>query len=151
VDAEEGEKYCMRVLLQSFAAAVLYCIFLLLLPQDVFSQEFSSIGSDLDQLENLINDTVMNIQEQQKQLEDLKKNLEKSGSLIERYEIIIAERESLLKDLRIRLSEMSEIYRTQSVLSVKYEKSSRFWRNFTLIAVPAAALLSGGLVYAAGR
>jgi hypothetical protein len=30
----------------------------------------------------------------------------------------------------------------------KYEKSSRFWKTFTLIAVPTAALLSGGLVWA---
>jgi hypothetical protein len=37
----------------------------------------------------------------------------------------------------------------QSELSAKYEKSSKFWRTFTLIAVPAAALLSGGIVLAA--
>jgi hypothetical protein len=43
---------------------------------------------------------------------------------------------------------MSETYRTQSALSAKYEESSRFWKIFTLIAVPAAALLSGGLVWA---
>jgi hypothetical protein len=38
---------------------------------------------------------------------------------------------------------------TVSDLSAKYEKSSKFWRTFTLIAVPAAALLSGGIVLAA--
>jgi hypothetical protein len=43
---------------------------------------------------------------------------------------------------------MSEIYMTQSALSARYEKKSRFWRTFTLIAVPSAALLSGGLVWA---
>jgi hypothetical protein len=37
---------------------------------------------------------------------------------------------------------MSETYRKQSALSAKYEKSSRFWKTFTLIAVPAAAVLS---------
>ncbi|MDR1893992.1 MAG: hypothetical protein LBQ61_04765, partial [Spirochaetales bacterium] len=63
-------------------------------------------------------------------------------------ESILAGRENLLKDLQARLNEMSETYRTQSALSAKYEKSSRFWKTFTLIAVPAAALLSGGLVWA---
>jgi hypothetical protein len=43
---------------------------------------------------------------------------------------------------------MSEIYRTQSSLSAKYEKSSKFWKTFTLIGIPVAALLSGGLVWA---
>jgi hypothetical protein len=42
---------------------------------------------------------------------------------------------------------MSETYRTQSSLSAKYEKSSRFWKIFTLVGVPAAALLSGVLVW----
>jgi hypothetical protein len=35
---------------------------------------------------------------------------------------------------------------TQPALSAKYEKSSKFWKTFTLIAVPAAAIVSGGLV-----
>ncbi|MDR1637764.1 MAG: hypothetical protein LBR93_10570 [Treponema sp.] len=29
--------------------------------------------------------------------------------------------------------------------------SSKFWRTFTLIAIPSAALLSGGLVWAVTR
>jgi hypothetical protein len=33
----------------------------------------------------------------------------------------------------------------------RYEKSSRFWRIFTLIAVPTAAAISGTIVWAAGR
>jgi hypothetical protein len=99
-------------------------------------------------LESLIQDTLESSVEQQRQLADLKKNLEESEALIGAYESIIAERESLLRDLQIRLDEMSETYRTQSGLSAKYERSSRFWRTFTLIAVPAAALLSGGLVWA---
>ncbi|MDR2134995.1 MAG: hypothetical protein LBO76_00065, partial [Treponema sp.] len=61
---------------------------------------------------------------------------------------IIAGRESLLKDLQARLTEMSETYRTQSALSAKYEKSSRFWKTFTLVGIPTAALLSGLLVWA---
>ena len=53
-----------------------------------------------------------------------------------------------MRDLQERLAEMSETYRRQSALSAKYEKNSRFWRTFTLVAVPAAALLSGGIVLA---
>jgi hypothetical protein len=77
--------------------------------------------------------------------------LAESGELIRSYENIIQERESLLRDLQTRLTEMSEIYRTQSALSARYEKSSRFWKTFTLIAVPSAALLSGGLVWALNK
>jgi hypothetical protein len=43
---------------------------------------------------------------------------------------------------------MSETYRKQSALSAKYEKSSRFWKTFTLVAIPVTALVSGGLVWA---
>jgi chromosome segregation ATPase len=118
------------------------------LPRVVFSQDFSSLNEDLSALESLIQDTLRNSEEQQKQLDDLRKNLAESGELIRSYETIIAERESLLKDLQERLAEMSETYRKQSSLSAKYEKSSRFWKTFTLIAVPAAALLSGSLVWA---
>jgi flagellar biosynthesis chaperone FliJ len=120
----------------------------LLLPRAASSQDFSSLDRDLSELENLIHDTLRNSGEQQKQLDDLRKNLAESGELIGSYENIIAERESLLRDLQGRLNEMSEIYRKQSSLSEKYEKSSRFWRTFTLVAVPVAALLSGGLVLA---
>jgi DNA repair ATPase RecN len=122
-----------------------------LLPQAAFSQDFSSIDRDLAELENLIHDTLVNSEAQLKQLEDLQRNLAESGELIRSYERIITERENLLKDLQGRLSEMSEIYRTQSALSAKYERNSKFWRNFTLIAVPSAALLSGGLVWALRR
>jgi septal ring factor EnvC (AmiA/AmiB activator) len=131
-----------------FTAAVLFCICFLLLPQAVSPQDFSSISGDLTELESLIQDTLENSEEQQKQLEDLKRNLAESEALIGSYESIITGRENLLRDLQIRLSEMSETYRRQSALSEKYEKSSRFWRTFTLIAIPSAALLSGGLVWA---
>jgi septal ring factor EnvC (AmiA/AmiB activator) len=130
-----------------FFAALLCFGLSLLLPPAAFSQDFSSIDRDLSELESLIQDTLENSLEQQKQLDDLRKNLTESGELIGNYETIIAERENLLKDLQTRLSEMSETYRMQSALSEKYEKSSRFWKTFTLIAVPAAAILSGGLVW----
>jgi DNA repair ATPase RecN len=120
----------------------------LLFPPAASSQDFSSISGDLSSLENLIQDTLENSEAQLKQLEDLRKNLAESGELIRSYETIIAGRENLLGDLQTRLSEMSETYRRQSALSEKYERRSRFWRNFTLIAVPSAALLSGGLVWA---
>ena len=133
------------------AAFVLFCIWFLLLPRAASSQDFSSLHGDLTELETLIHDTIRNSEAQLEQLEDLKKNLAGSEELIRNYERIIAEQENLLQDLRERLAGMSEIYRTQSSLSARYEKSSRFWRTFTLIAVPAAALLSGGLVLALNR
>jgi flagellar biosynthesis chaperone FliJ len=120
----------------------------LLLPRAASSQDFSSLDKDLSALESLIQDTLENSGEQQKQLDDLRKNLIESGILIGNYESIITERENLLRDLQERLAEMSETYRKQSALSARYERSSRFWRTFTLIAVPAAALLSGGIVFA---
>ena len=116
-----------------------------------FSQDFSSIDTDLQTLENLIADTIANTQEQQKLLDDLRANLIESGNLIAGYETIIQEQENLLKDLRLRLNEMSETYKMQSALSARYAKNSKFWRTFTLIAIPTTALISGGLVWAAVR
>jgi chromosome segregation ATPase len=133
---------------RSFSAIALFSILSSLFSQAVFSQDFSSIDRDLSELESLIIDTLESSEEQQKQLEDLRRNLAESGTLIGNYESIIAGRETLLRDLQARLNEMSETYRMQSALSAKYERSSRFWKTFTLIAVPAAALLSGGLVWA---
>jgi septal ring factor EnvC (AmiA/AmiB activator) len=130
------------------AAAVLFCTWFALLPRAASSQDFSLLDKDLTALETLIRDTLENSETQKRQLEDLQKNLAGSEELIRNYETIIAGQEALLKDLRERLSKMSEIYRTQSSLSAKYERSSRFWKTFTLIAVPTAALLSGGLVLA---
>jgi DNA repair ATPase RecN len=132
-------------------AFFLWCILSPLFPQAALSQEFSSIDGDLAELENLIQDTLANSEAQLKQLEDLQRNLTESGELIRSYESIIQERENLLRDLQTRLTEMSEIYRTQSALSARYEKSSRFWKTFTLIAVPSVALLSGGLVWALNK
>ena len=131
-----------------FTAALLLCCFSsLLFSQAAFSQDFSSIGSDLETLESLITDTLWNMEEQQKLLENLKRTLDESGNVIESYESIIAGHEDSLKSLQARLNEMSETYRTQSSLSAKYESSSRFWKTFTLIGIPSAALLSGTLVW----
>jgi hypothetical protein len=59
-----------------FTAAALFCICSLLLPRAVSPQDFSSIiAGDLTELEHLILDTLANSEEQQRQLEDLRKNL----------------------------------------------------------------------------
>ncbi|MDR0302923.1 MAG: hypothetical protein LBI04_11525 [Treponema sp.] len=130
-----------------FAAAVM-CFFLSsLFSPAVYSQEFSSIDRELAQLENLINDTIANSEQQQKLLADLQQNLTESGNLIESYEQIMTERETLLQDLQARLTEMSEIYRTQSALSAKYAQNSKFWKTFTLIGIPTAAVISGAVIY----
>ena len=123
-----------------YAAFILYFFFCLLSSQALFSQDFSSVDSDLALLENLIADTLLNTEKQQKLLDDLRKSLDEKGN-------IINGQENLLKDLQARLSEMSETYRMQSALSVKYERRSRFWRTFTLIAIPATAIASGAVVW----
>ena len=93
----------------------------------------------------MILDTLKNSETQMQQLDDLRRNLAESEALIGNYETIITERERLLRDLQTRLNEMSEISKRQSDLSRKYAESSRFWKTFTLIALPTAALLGGGL------
>jgi len=122
-----------------------------LFSQAAWSQDFSSVDKDLELLETLIVDTIANTEEQQRLLENLRLSLSESGSLISGYESILNERETLLAELRARLNEMSETYRMQSALSAKYERNSRFWRNFTLIAVPTAAVISGTIVWAVMR
>jgi len=87
-----------------FTAAVILFIFSSLSSPAVYSQDFSSIDQDLAQLESLINDSIANTQEQQKQLEDLKKNLNASANLINSYENTIKEQETLLADLRKQLT-----------------------------------------------
>ena len=129
----------------------IFCISSLLFSQAASPQDFTSVNNNLQQLENLMLDTLSNTEEQQRSLEDLRRNLEESGNLIGTYESIITGQENLLLDLRTQLTEMSEIYRTQSLLSAKYEKSLKRWKTFTLIGIPAAAFLSGGLVWAAGN
>ncbi|GBU29195.1 hypothetical protein R84B8_02759 [Treponema sp. R8-4-B8] len=135
---------------QSIAFA-LFCIFSSLSSQVAFSQDFSSIDNDLQTLESLINDTLTNTQEQQKLLEDLKQNLNASAELINNYENTIKEQENLLADLRKQLTAMSETYKKQSQLSARYAQNSKFWRTFTLIAIPVTAVISGGVVWAVSR
>jgi hypothetical protein len=40
---------------------------------------------------------------------------------------------------------MFAIYQTQSALSKKYERKYKRWRLFTLIGIPAAAVISAGV------
>ena len=139
---------CRKKYLPHFVIAATYFFLLLLSSPAASAQDFSSVDNDLSLLEDLIEDTIANTQEQQKLLEDLKQNLESSGNLIANYENIITEQETLLKDLQTQLTEMSETFKTQSALSRKYERNSKFWRAFTLIAIPATALISGSIVWA---
>ena len=130
-------------------ALIFFCYSLF--SQAAYSQDFSSIDNDLQTLENLIADTIASTQEQQRLLDDLRANLNESGNLIASYENIIQEQEKLLANLQLRLNEMSETYKTQSLLSAKYARTSKFWRTFTLIAIPVTAAISGGIVWAASR
>ena len=137
--------------MKQFIAFALFFIFFSLSSQAVYSQDFSSIDNDLQTLESLINDTLVNTQEQQKLLEDLKKNLDESGNLIASYKNTIQEQENLLANLREQLNAMYETYRKQSALSARYAQSSKFWRTFTIIAIPVTAVISGTLVWAVSR
>ena len=131
--------------------AVICFIFFSLSSRAAYAQDFSSIDNDLQTLETLINDTLVNTQEQQKLLEDLKKNLDESGNLIASYKNTIQEQENLLANLREQLNAMYETYRKQSALSARYAQSSKFWRTFTIIAIPVTAVISGTLVWAVSR
>jgi septal ring factor EnvC (AmiA/AmiB activator) len=134
--------------MKKYSVFALFFLLFLALSQAAYSQDFSSIDLDLAELENLINDTIANTREQQKLLEDLKRNLSESAELIANYSNIIQEQENLLATLRGQLTAMSETYRMQSQLSAKYARNSKFWRTFTLIAIPVTALISGTIVWA---
>ena len=134
--------------MKPYAAFALSFSFSLLFSQAAFPQGFSSIDTDLQALENLINDTIANTQGQQKLLENLKQNLDESGNLIANYEKIITEQENLLANLQAQLNAMSETYRKQSAISARYERNSKLWKHFTLIGIPAAAIISGVVVWA---
>jgi septal ring factor EnvC (AmiA/AmiB activator) len=69
-----------------------------LFSQAAYAQDFSSIDSDLQTLEDLIADTQRDTEELQKLLEDLQQNLSESWELIESYESIISRQEQLLAD-----------------------------------------------------
>ena len=104
-------------------AAVFAFFFSLLFLQAVFSQaaysqDFSSLDSDLSQLE--------------------------SEGLIAAYGSIIQGQGSLLRDLQKQPNGVPETYRKRSALPATYEKSSRRWWTFTLVAIPAAAAANLG-------
>jgi len=106
-------------------------------------------------------------------LEDLKQNLAESGNLMtnfvrrwrgnllywrgspafqyDNYETTIKEQENLLKDLQTQLNAMSETFKTQSALSAKYERNSKFWRTFTIVAIPVTAVISGAFGFALAK
>ncbi len=137
--------------MKQFVAFALFCIFYSLSSPAAYAQDFSSIDNDLQTLESLINDTLTNTQEQQKLLENLKQNLNASAELIANYENTIKEQENLLADLRKQLTAMSETYKKQSALSARYAQNSKFWRAFTIIAIPVTAVISGSVVWAICR
>ena len=140
------KKPCTKYSLRSLAAVLFFTLFSLS-SQAAFAQDFSSLITDLQQLENLLNDTLINTQEQQRLLEDLRQSLNESGNLLANYENIITEQETLLSNLREQLTAMSETFLMQSQLSARYERNSKFWRTFTLIAVPVTAVVSGAVVW----
>ena len=128
---------------QRNALLLFLVLWLFVLPQALWPLEFSSLEADLQELENLINDTLQNSLLQQEQLEALKSSLEESGLLLEDYESIITQREKSLLDLQTQLAKMSEIYKTQSELSTGLERRLKNWKIFTIIAIPATALVTG--------
>jgi septal ring factor EnvC (AmiA/AmiB activator) len=103
------------------------------------SPDFSSIDSNLEKLESLITDTLNTSETLTAQLEDLNLTLNEREQLIE-------EQENLLKELRKELDGMSETYRTLSSSLKRSEASSKFWRTFTIVGIPAATLVSGLIV-----
>ena len=137
--------------MKKYAVIFLCFIFYLLFSQGVWSQDFSLLDSDLQLLEDLIADTLINTQEQQELLSNLKMNLSESETLIVSYESIMNEQEALLKDLQIRLTELSEIYQMQSALSGKYEQRLKRWKTFTIVAIPVTAVVSGIIVWGVMR
>jgi hypothetical protein len=129
--------------------SAVFALLLPLLPWGLSAQEsspgFLSIGDNLEQLERLIEDTLNSNETLMLQLADL-------SQVLNEREQLIGEQEALLTGLESRLHEMSETYKTLSSLSKKYEASSKFWRTFTIIGIPAAMLISGlttGLVMSA--
>ena len=134
--------------LPRLTVGVLLFIFSLLSLQGVYAQDFSSLDSDLQQLEDLIKDTIVNTGEQQKLLDSLRQSLNESETLILDYENRITKQEALLRDLQTQLQAMSETYKMQSNLSARSETRLRFWKRSTLIGIPVTAVISGVVVWA---
>jgi hypothetical protein len=84
----------------------------------------------------LIVDTLNSSEELNQQLADL-------SQVLSERELSIQEQEKLLTELRTQLNEMSVTYKTLTQYSKSLEASSRFWKNFTIIGIPVAAVISG--------
>jgi peptidoglycan hydrolase CwlO-like protein len=121
------------------AITVLFLLFSQVLYSQESSPDFSGLGSGLDELENLINDTLNSNENLQKQLESL-------SQILDEKDISTTKQEKLLRELQTQLKEMSETYKTQSALSKRYARSSKFWKTFTIIGIPAAMVISGVVV-----
>jgi Skp family chaperone for outer membrane proteins len=115
-------------------------VFLFLFSPALYSQEsspdFSALDSGLDELENLISDTLSSNENLQKELESL-------NQILDEKENSITEQEKLLQELQTQFKKMSETYKTLSALSKRYERSSKFWKTFTIIGIPVAVVISG--------
>ena len=72
----------MKLSKTSKSTSALFFFLFLVLSQEAYSQDFSSIEQDLTQLEILIADTLANTEEQQRLLADLNQNLINSETLI---------------------------------------------------------------------
>ena len=140
----------------SLVCALVLLLFSSALPSALCAQEpppsFSSVADNLDALENLIAATLNDNETLTQQLQLLQQNLtEREALLSEREQLLsgkektLTVQENLLRELRQQLGAMSSIYKEQSALSAKYERRYRRWKTFTLIGIPAAALISGGL------
>jgi uncharacterized protein HemX len=120
-------------------------ILLLALSPALFAQEsqpdLSDIDKSLEELQSLIEDTLSNEQQQTQRLDNL-------NQILAENERLLSERETLLQTLKTQLADLSETYKRQSELSKKYERDSRFWRTFTLVGIPAAVVISGGVTAA---
>ena len=140
----------------SLVCALVSFLFSSVLPSAFSAQEpppsFSSVADNLTTLENLIAATLSDNETLTQQLQNLQRNLSERETLLtgreqalHTKETSLTAQENLLKELRQQLGEMSSIYKEQSRLSAKYERKSRRWKTITLIGIPAAALLSGGI------
>jgi len=114
----------------------------------LYSQEqpdFGGIQEDLGQLERLIGASLREKETQEAQLQALKENLSAQEALLSEKEASIQAQDALLTTLRTQLAEMSSLYKTRSELSARYERKSKFWRTFSLISLPTAAIISAAL------
>jgi hypothetical protein len=113
-----------------------------LLPAALFAEEplpdFASIESVMDGIESLLLDTIGTNETQQRQLNDLSQTLSERERLIE-------EQGNSLRTLRTDLGGMSETWKKLSDYSKSLEQKSAFWKRFSIIGLPLAALLGAGI------